>query len=139
VATLDEAWITTPSSDTTYDIEPARVTIPAASADVNVTSIAAGAITAAAIATDAIDADALAADALTEIFTKVWTTALTEAYAADLAAPTGAQALFLIQQMLTAMGISGTTLTVKKIDKSTTAATFTLNDDEEPTSLSRAT
>jgi len=105
----------------------------------NVVSMAAATVTAAAIATDAVDADALAADALTEIFTKVWTTALTEAYAADGVAPTGAQAIFLIQQMLTEMGIVTTTLTVKKLDGTTTAATFTLNSATAPTSLTRVT
>lgn len=107
--------------------------------DASVGAVAAGAVTAAAIATDAIDADALAADALTEIFTKIWTTALTEAYAADGAAPTPAQAVFLIQQMLTEMSISGVTMTVKRLDGSTTAATFTLDSATSPTSLTRAT
>lgn len=67
------------------------------------------------------------------------TTQLTEAYAADGAAPTPAQALFLIQQMLTEMSISGTTMTVKKLDGATTAATLTLNDATTPTSVTRAT
>ena len=107
--------------------------------DASVGAMAAGVVTAAAIATDAIDADALSADALTEIFSKIWTTALTEAYAADGVAPTGAQAVFLIQQMLTEMGIVSTTMTVKKLDGTTTAATFTLNSATAPTSLSRTT
>ena len=68
----------------------------------------------------------------------MFTTALTESYAADGAAPTPAQALFLIQQMLTEFAISGTTLTMKKVDGSTTAATFTLDDAVNPTSLTRA-
>lgn len=33
--------------------------------------------------------------------------------------------------------ISGTTLTVKKLDGSTTAATFTLNSSTDPTSIAR--
>lgn len=68
----------------------------------------------------------------------LFTTALTEAYAADGAAPTIAQALFLIQQMVTEKAISGTTLTVKKLDGSTTAATFTLNDATSPSSITRS-
>jgi hypothetical protein len=68
----------------------------------------------------------------------VLTTQMTESYAADGAAPTVAQALHLIQQMLTEFGIVTTTLTVKKLDGSTTAATFTLNDADSPTSVTRA-
>ena len=64
---------------------------------------------------------------------------LTESYAADGAAPTLQQALLLVQQMLTEKSISGVTMTVKKIDGATTAATFTLNDAVTPTSITRAT
>lgn len=101
-------------------------------------AFAAGAITATVIATDAIDADALAADALTEIFTKVFTTAMTEAYAADGAAPTLAQMLFMLWSRDTEFSIAGTTLTAKKLDGSTTSMTFTLNDATDPTSITRA-
>ena len=69
----------------------------------------------------------------------LYTRQLTEAYAADGAAPTVAQALMLIQQMLGDFAITGTTLTVKKVDGSTTAGTFTLNDGTSPTSITRAT
>jgi len=68
----------------------------------------------------------------------VLTTQMTEAYAADGTAPTLAQALFLIQQVLTEFGITGTTLTAKKLDGSTTAATFTLDDASNPSSITRA-
>jgi hypothetical protein len=67
----------------------------------------------------------------------ILTTQMTEAYAADGSAPTLAQSLFLIQQYLGDFTISGTTLTVKKIDGSTTAATFTLNDGTNPTGVTR--
>lgn len=68
----------------------------------------------------------------------VLTTQMTESYAADGVAPTPAQALLLIQQMLTEMVIIGTTMTIKKIDGSTTAATLTLNSATSPTSVTRA-
>ncbi len=72
--------------------------------------------------------------------TDVWSTdALTEAYAADGAAGTPAQLLYEILQSLTEFAISGTTVTVKKRDGSTTAATFTLDDATTPTSRTRAT
>ncbi len=69
----------------------------------------------------------------------ILTTQMTEAYAADGVAPTLTQALFLIQQILSDFGISGTTLTVRKIDGATTAATLTLDDGTNPTDLTRAT
>lgn len=61
-----------------------------------------------------------------------------ESYAADGTAPTAEQSLFLIQQWLTEKAISGTTATVKKLDGSTSAATFTLNDATSPSSVTRA-
>lgn len=69
----------------------------------------------------------------------VLTTQMTESYAADGTAPTLAQSAFLIQQQLGEMAISGTTMTVKKIDGSTTAATFTINSATTPTAITRAT
>jgi hypothetical protein len=69
----------------------------------------------------------------------ILTTQMTESYASDGTAPTLAQALFLVQQMLTDFAIASTTLTVKKVDGSTTAATFTLDDDTSPTSITRTT
>ena len=72
------------------------------------------------------------------ITTAVLTTAMTEAYATDGAAPTLAQALFAIQQFLQEKSVSSTTLTVKKLDGSTTAMTFTLGDATTPTSITRA-
>jgi hypothetical protein len=68
----------------------------------------------------------------------LYTRQLTESYAADGAAPTVAQALMLIQQMLGDFSISGTTLTVRKVDGSTSAATFTLNSSSAPTALTRS-
>jgi len=67
------------------------------------------------------------------------TTQMTEAYASDGTAPTLAQAIFLIQQTIGDFSISGTTLTAKKLDGSTTAATYTLNDAANPTSRTRST
>jgi hypothetical protein len=69
---------------------------------------------------------------------EILTTQMTEAYAADGAAPTLAQALMLIQQTLTEFAIAGTSLTIKKVDGSTTAAVLTLNDDTNPTGATRA-
>jgi hypothetical protein len=68
----------------------------------------------------------------------VLTTAMTEAYAADGVAPTLAQAIFIIKQNLEEFSFSGVTKTVKKIDGTTTAATYTLDDAATPTSNTRA-
>ena len=75
----------------------------------------------------------------TDSITALLTTAMTESYAADGVAPTLAQALFLIQQVLTEFSVSGTTVTVKKLDGSTSAGTLTLSDATTPTSITRAT
>jgi len=71
--------------------------------------------------------------------TDVLTTQMTEAYAADGTAPTLAQCLFMIQQTIGEFSISGTTITAKQLDGTTTAATFTLDDASTPTSRTRAT
>lgn len=67
----------------------------------------------------------------------LYTRALTESYASDGAAPTIAQVLFAIQQFLQEKAASGTALTVKKLDGTTTAMTFLLNDGTNPTSITR--
>ena len=73
-----------------------------------------------------------------EIADGVLTRQMTEAYRAAGVAPTLAQSLFeLIAQMGDA-SISGTTKTLKKID-GTAAKTFTLNDGNNPTSITEAT
>lgn len=65
------------------------------------------------------------------------TTQITESYAANGTAPTRDQALMAIHQMLMQFAISGTSITVKKLDNSTTAFTVTLDDDTNPTSAAR--
>jgi hypothetical protein len=73
---------------------------------------------------------AIGAEAVGDIFS---TTTIAEAYAADGAAGTPAQILYMIQQALTEFTITGTTMTVKKLDGSTTAAVFTLDSGTTPT------
>lgn len=63
---------------------------------------------------------------------------LTEAYATVSVAPTLNQAIYMILQLLQNRSVSGTTLTVKKIDNSTTAMTYTLDSATTPTSQVRA-
>lgn len=68
----------------------------------------------------------------------LFTTAMVESYNADGSPPTAAQALFVIMQRLTEFAISGTTITAKKLDGSTTAFTLTLDAASSPTSSTRA-
>ena len=68
----------------------------------------------------------------------MWTTALTESYAADGAAATPAQLLYMILCSVSEFAISSTTSTGKKVDGSTTAMTWTINDATNPTSRTRA-
>lgn len=65
--------------------------------------------------------------------------ALTESYAADGAAATLPQLLYMTLAMLSEFSITGTTLTAKRLDGSTIAGTFTLNDSVSPTGITRAT
>lgn len=67
------------------------------------------------------------------------TVAVTESYNADGSAPTPIQAIMAILQILTEGSVAGTTMTVKKLDGSTTAFTLTLNDATAPTSITRTT
>jgi len=81
----------------------------------------------------------LGTTAKTDVSTAVLTTQMIESYAADGVAPTLAQAAFLTMQSVGEVSVSGTTLTVKKLDGSTTAATYTLDSSTAPTSRTRAT
>ena len=67
------------------------------------------------------------------------TTSLTEGYAADNTAATVEEMMYMIWSALSEFAISGTTITAKKLDGSTTSMTFTLDDSANPTSRTRAT
>lgn len=64
---------------------------------------------------------------------------LADSVPADGSLPTVRQAIYMILQFLLERSVSGTTLTVKKVDGSTSLMTFTLNDATSPTSITRAT
>ena len=93
--------------------------------------------TVSALAADSVNASALAANAATEIATAVLTTAMTESYAANGAAPTLAQGVFAIHQYLMDFAITGTAYSVKQLG-GTEAFVVTLNDDTAPTAATRA-
>ena len=64
---------------------------------------------------------------------------MTEDYAALAASPSLAEILFEIRALIAEKTVSGTTLTTKKLDGSTTAATYTLNSATAPTAITRST
>jgi len=66
------------------------------------------------------------------------TVAMTEGYATDGAAATPSQMLYMLWALMSEKTVTSTTLTAKKLDGSTTAMTFTLNDASAPTSITRA-
>jgi hypothetical protein len=76
---------------------------------------------------------------LTTALNTLLTTAMTESYSADGATMTPAQALYELRALASEFSISGTTMTVKKADGSTTAFTLTLDSSTAPTSITRAT
>lgn len=61
----------------------------------------------------------------------------TETYAAQGAVPTIGEALFMLLSSLTQFDVISTTITTKKLDGSTAAMTFTLDDATTPTSRVR--
>lgn len=65
------------------------------------------------------------------------TAQMAESYATNGVAPTFIQAQFAIHQMLMQFGIAGTSLTVRKLDNTSTAFIVTLNDDTNPTDAER--
>jgi hypothetical protein len=69
----------------------------------------------------------------------VLTTAITESYRANGAAPTLAQFMSEVIAHLGESAISGTTKTISKFDHVTAAETFTLDDATTPSSITRAT
>ena len=82
--------------------------------------------------------DLSAAQVNTEVDT-AFTTQIVDSVPADNVLATREQALYMILQTLQDFDISGTTLTVRKVDGTTTLMTFTLDDETSPTSITRTT
>lgn len=79
-------------------------------------------------------------DALNDISVNdILTTTMTEAYAADGSQMTLSQAMYMVHSSLSEFSISGTTITCKQLDGTTTAMTYTLDSATNPTSRTRAT
>ena len=73
------------------------------------------------------------------IDTAVLGAAMPDSIPADGTIPTPIQALYMTIQYLNERSVSGTTVTVKKADGSTSLYTLTLSDATDPTSITRAT
>jgi hypothetical protein len=69
----------------------------------------------------------------------MWTSTQTESYAADDAEATPAQLLYMILCAVSEFSVSGTTITGKELDGTTTAMTWTIDDASNPTLRTRAT
>ena len=119
-------------------------------ADDAVTEIQNGLATATALSTVSGNVDAILADTGTDgvviaaatqqsIADTLLGRTVTEGFSTAGADATVAQMLHEIRQNAADFSISGTTLTVKRKDGSTTAMTFTLDNDTNPTSRARAT
>jgi hypothetical protein len=72
------------------------------------------------------------------IATAVGSRQATESYASDGSVPTYDQFLFMIWAALAQFAITGTTISAKKLDGTTEAMTFTIDDESAPTSRTRA-
>ncbi len=84
----------------------------------------------------------LGATAKTDVNTEVdsaFTTQMADSVPADGTIPTREQAMYMVTQFLLERAVAGTTVTVKKVDGSTTLMTLTLDDGTTPTSITRAT
>jgi hypothetical protein len=141
--TMPIGWVNLTDDTGTYEVDriaqPAGVSVSADIAAVKVdtaaTLVDTVQIGTAGAGLSNITVAALASAAVTDIWS---TDTIPEAYAADGSAGTPAQLLYLIQQAINEFAISSTTKTIKKLDGSTTAATGTLDDATNPTSITRA-
>jgi hypothetical protein len=148
-ATVNPDWTTNPDNTSTYIVRAAPpaptsasyqpsvlVSVGTGTGQINLSSGKAPATIAAGdVAAGALTASALAADAVDEILDEQ----LTDSVPADGTIPTVRQALYMLTQFMFERSVSGTTLTVRKADGSTSLMTFTLDDGTSPTSITRAT
>lgn len=140
VATVGETWVTTPDATSVFMILPSGNAV----SDVNVTQIS-GDSAAADNAEAFFDgtgynggAGQVVVDSVTGTLSDL-TTAIADSVPADGSLPSIRQALYMITQFLLEKSVSGTTVTVKKADGSTTLLTLTINDANSPTSITRTT
>lgn len=138
----DSAWITA-TGFSTLDAAGVRSAVGLSSANLDTQLAALAAYVDTEVAAIKAKTDNLpAAPAATgdiPTVSQIWSTALTEAYRSTGATGTAAQLLYELIAHLGEASISGTTKTLKKLDGSTTAKTYTLNDATTPTAITEAT
>lgn len=141
LAELDAANLPTDVADIPNNSEFNARTLP--TADYVVTSDTIAGVTTATNLTNAPTSGDLTAVMKTSIESEISDAlkvdTIPDSYAADGSQPTIVQAILAIHQMMQEKSISGTTLTVKKPDGSTSAMTFTLDSSTAPTEITRAT
>lgn len=99
---------------------------------------AAGTRSAVGLASANLDAQFDALPTAAEIVSAIMANVITESYRANGAAPTLPQFMSEVLAHLGEASISGTTKTIKKFDRTTTAETYTLDSATSPTSITRA-
>lgn len=99
---------------------------------------AAGTRSAVGLASANLDAQFDALPTAAEIVSAIMADVITESYRANGAAPTLPQFMSEVLAHLGEASISGTTKTIKKFDRTTTAETYTLDSATSPTSITRA-
>jgi len=138
LSTLDAAGVRTAVGLASANLDTQIGTLATASALSTVAGYIDTEVAAIKAKTDNLPSDPADQSAVEAAIANLLTTQMTESYNADGTAPTLAQALFVIMQRLTEFSISGTTITVKKLDGSTSALTLTLDDATSPTSSTRS-
>lgn len=83
-------------------------------------------------------APATQAQVASELADALTSDVIADSVPADGSRPTVAQALYMLVQFMTERAVSGTTVTVRKPDGATSLFTMTLDDDANPTSVTRA-
>lgn len=113
--------------------------------DASVGAMAANTLTASALASDAVTeiqsglSTVTAAQVNAEVVDALTVDLVADSVATDGTRPTITQAIYEMLQFLTEKAVSGTTVTVKKVDGSTSLFTLTLDSSTDPTSITRAT
>jgi hypothetical protein len=130
------------------DLDDIQTRLPAALVsgrmDSSVGAMAANTLTASALAADAVTeiqaglSTLSAANVNAEVVDALTVDLLADSVAADGTRPTIGQAIYELLQFLTEKSVSGTTVTVKKVDGSTSLMTFTLDSSTDPSSITRA-
>jgi hypothetical protein len=143
-ATVTHNWATNPTTASNYIIIPNHIHTQQENAVIIRTEIDSNSTQLAAIVADTNELQTDDVPGLIAALNDIAVTDITQrqipdSIPADGTLPTIEQALYMITQFLYERAVSGTTVTVKKADGSTSLLTLTLDDGTDPTSITRAT